>query len=117
MRTNHPLLFQIARPVEDEGTSSFRFEYIRFEHGSRPLPWGEQAHWIPAVDVYGNEEIVVVEVHLPGLEPGEARVEFGTNWVRVAGHRRPIDIPGRRDFFHVEIARGEFQRLISLPDG
>jgi HSP20 family molecular chaperone IbpA len=117
MRTNLPSLIRIAHPDSDESPGSFRLEYIRIEHGSRPLPWGEQAQWIPAVDVYGNEECVILEIHLPGVQPEETQLEFGSSWVRVMGQRRHIDIPGRREFYHVEIARGDFQRLINLPEG
>lgn len=117
MRTNPPPRVKIVRPEDEEASGGFRFEYIRIEHGTRPLPWGEQAHWIPAVDVYGNEQAVVVEVHLPGIEPAETQIDFGGNWVRIVGRRRPIEISGRSEFFHVEIARGDFQRLITLPEG
>lgn len=102
---------------DDEPVGSFRFEYIRVEQSSRPLPWGERAHWIPAVDVCGNDKVVVLEVHIPGVLPDEFRCEFGANWIRIIGSRRDISLSGRQEFYHVEIARGNFERLISLPDG
>lgn len=101
----------------DDVTSTFHFEFLRIEEGNRPLPWGEHAQWIPAVDVFGNENVVALEVHIPGVLPEEARVEFGPNWVRISGIRNDIEISGRREFFHVEIARGHFQRLVNLPEG
>lgn len=102
---------------DDEHSRTFRFEYIRVEHGNRPLPWGERAQWIPAVDVYGNDQRVVIEIHVPGVLPEEIRFEFGAKWVRVQGSRRDAEIAGRREFFHVEISRGNFERVISLPEG
>ncbi len=106
-----------AFAADQEESGSFRFEYIRIEQGNRPLPWGEHAQWIPAVDVFGNEHLVAIEVHVPGVQQDEARVTFGPNWVRIEGVRKDIDISGRREFFHVEIARGHFLRVVTLPDG
>jgi len=106
-----------AFAADEEASGSFRFEYVRVEQGNRPLPWGEQAQWIPAVDVFGNDNVVAIEAHIPGVLPEEAHVEFGSNWVRIEGTRKDIEISGRREFFHVEIARGHFLRIVSLPNG
>ncbi|MCC6476915.1 Hsp20/alpha crystallin family protein [bacterium] len=96
---------------------SFRFEYVHIEHGCRPLPWSEPALWVPAIDLFGNEERVVLEVHLPGIRPEDTQVEYGINWVRVSGSRGSIDLEGNKRFYHIEVSRGEFQRLITLPEG
>ncbi|MCL4306626.1 Hsp20/alpha crystallin family protein [bacterium] len=118
MRDKIPLLARIARPKRRrEDIREFRFEYIRIEQGTRPLPWGEQSQWVPPVDVYGNEQSLVVEVHLPGVRPEDTRIEFGQNFVRVSGSRHDVEVAGRRDYFHMEIERGQFQRVIQLPEG
>jgi len=103
--------------ADEEASGSFRFEYIRIEQCNRPLPWGEHAQWIPAVDIFGNERLVALEVHVPGVLPEEVQVTFGSSWVRFEGVRKDIEILGRREFFHVEIARGHFLRVVTLPDG
>ncbi|MCB9391079.1 MAG: Hsp20/alpha crystallin family protein [Calditrichaeota bacterium] len=95
----------------------FRFEYIRIEQGSRPLPWGGQAQWVPAVDILGNEELLIIEVHLPGVRPDDTRVEIEAGYLRVQGIRQDAAISGRREFLHMEIERGSFQRVIQLPEG
>lgn len=101
---------------EDSG-GSFRFEYLRIEHGYRPIPWGEQSQWIPPIDLYANELMVVLEVHLPDVAPEEMTVEFIQTRVRISGLRKDISLSGRREFFHVEIPRGPFMREIVLPNG
>ncbi|MCB1058687.1 MAG: Hsp20/alpha crystallin family protein [Calditrichaeota bacterium] len=96
---------------------SFRFEYLRIESGHRPIPWSEHTQWSPAIDLYGNESVVVLEVHLPDIAPEETTIEFIQNRVRISGQRKDIGLPGRREFFHVEIPRGHFQREVVLPNG
>jgi HSP20 family molecular chaperone IbpA len=102
---------------DQKSGGSFRLEYLRIEHGHRPMPWGEQSQWIPAIDLYGNEQIVVLEVHLPDVTPEDMHVEFHQNRVVISGVRQGVNLTGRREFFHVEIPRGPFKREVVLPNG
>lgn len=101
----------------DDSSGSFRFEYIRIEQGSRPSPWSESAQWVPPMDVYGTEHAVFIEVLLPGILPDETQLELNNDQIRVSGFRRDIDVTGRSEFYHVEISRGNFLRVVSLPKG
>ncbi|MBK6909794.1 MAG: Hsp20/alpha crystallin family protein [bacterium] len=113
----HSPLRVLSAQNNDESGGSFRLEYIRIEQGSRPLPWSEPTQWVPAIDVVGTEDAVVLEIHLPGIQPDDTQLEITSDQVRISGVRRDIDVTGRSEFYHVEIARGHFLRVISLPKG
>jgi len=107
----------LANQEENEMTGSYRFEYIRIEQGSRPIPWSEPAQWVPLIDVYGTEQAVVLEILLAGICPEDTQIDLNHDHIRISGARRDIDVSGRGEFYHVEIPRGHFHRVIALPKG
>lgn len=72
--------------------------------------------FVPRVDVYhcGEEPArVVVEVELPGVDPGAIGLEVRGRRLLVGGERRASDSQTRR-YQQLEIAQGSFGRAIDL---
>lgn len=61
--------------------------------------------------------MVVLEVHIPDVEPESVCVEYDANRIRISGLRNDVSLSGRREFYRVEIPRGNFLRDIAIPEG
>ncbi len=70
--------------------------------------------WTPLVDVYGGDRHTVVVVELPGLDPGEARLDVTPNSLTVSGTRKSLSYPELSPL-GMEIPSGQFERLVHLP--
>lgn len=83
------------------------------------LRGGEQAatgSWTPGVDVAETNEELIVEIDLPGLEPGSLRVTAENGNLSVEGIRLPPparDLPGA-EVLHDEREFGPFQLAVPL---
>ena len=71
--------------------------------------------WVPPVDVFYVEgpSRAVVHVELPGVDPATIDLEVRGRQLVVRGTRPATDPDGRR-YQQVEIARGEFRRVVEL---
>jgi HSP20 family protein len=68
-----------------------------------------------AVDIYDEKESIVVEMHIPGVQPDHVDISVEDDRLRVSGSREEDTEVGDRNYFHQEIRRGEFERYVSLP--
>ncbi|MGA7103994.1 MAG: Hsp20/alpha crystallin family protein [Candidatus Deferrimicrobiaceae bacterium] len=71
--------------------------------------------WTPAVDIYENNEFVVVKAELPGVEKDRISVEVKEGILTLRGERG-FDRELKKESYHrIERAYGSFQRSFSLP--
>ena len=74
-----------------------------------------RAGFLPAVDVaYANDPPrAIVTAELAGIDPAEIEIEIEGRKLLLSGSRRPVE--SRTDIYQqVEIARGQFRRVIEL---
>jgi HSP20 family molecular chaperone IbpA len=69
----------------------------------------------PPLDVIGTERELVFELGVPGIERGDVTVEATGAELMVSG-ARPLRAIDGRIYFHAEMPRGPFRRLVSLPE-
>jgi HSP20 family molecular chaperone IbpA len=69
----------------------------------------------PPVDVIGTEQEVVVELGVPGVDRGDVDVELSGDTLVVTGARSTQAALDGRIYFHAEMPRGPFRRVVSLP--
>src|SRR5262249_39991882 len=69
----------------------------------------------PPVDVLNDEREVLVQVAAPGVDPKEARVQRTGELVVISGVRQGQSLSNGRTYFHAEIPRGPFHRVVRLP--
>jgi HSP20 family protein len=72
-------------------------------------------NWNPAVDVYEDQNQIVLEADLPGLKPGEFELSIENNMLTLKGERR-FEKKGEEGNYHrVERSYGSFTRSFTLP--
>jgi len=95
----------------------FRDAFGSLERLAPVLP-ARPREWTPACDVLTRGEDLVVRFELPGVDPEEEpeiTVEDGMLCVR--GERRFEEEEGGEGYLRREVARGSFERAVSLPEG
>jgi HSP20 family protein len=92
-------VFQVPRFFSDEGLVS--------------------GNWNPAVDVYEDQNGIVLEADLPGLKPGEFELSIENNVLTLKGERKfeknASENQGEGNYHRVERSYGSFTRSFTLP--
>jgi HSP20 family protein len=74
--------------------------------------------WNPAVDIFENDNDVVVKVELPGMDPKNIDVRLENNVLMLKGERRFEKDPKEtkeENYHRVEREYGTFSRAFALP--
>ena len=87
----------------------------QFFHVSRPEV--RQPSWEPPADVLETEELVVVLVALPGVDPENVQAVIEDQTLVVIGDRTMPKELGRVYVHRMELPLGRFQRKVRLPRG
>ena len=97
----------------------FRGEMDRmFEHflgGWCPTTLSGEGLWGPAIDVRETENEVIVDVEIPGLEPGDLDVSVTDGRLTVKGEKKLEREEKKGDFRLAERSYGSFSRTVDLP--
>lgn len=86
------------------------FEDILVEH----LPSFAQG-WGYNVDMYEDNDNVIVEMQVSGVKPENMDIEVNDNILRVIGSREEEKEKKGKHFFRKEIQHGSFERTLILP--
>lgn len=70
----------------------------------------------PAVDVYEEDDNVIVKAELPGVEKNEVNVEVTDHMVTISGEKKKEEKINRQDYYRFERSYGAFNRTIMLPE-
>ncbi len=83
----------------------------------RPLPASENIAWEPPVDMLELEDMVLIIVALPGIDPDHVETVIEDGSLRVSGRREhPPEL--RTAVIHrLELPQGRFERRVPLPPG
>jgi HSP20 family protein len=71
--------------------------------------------WNPSVDIFENDNDVVVKVELPGMDPRNIDVTLEKNVLMVKGERRFEKETKEENYHRVEREYGTFSRSFALP--
>lgn len=69
----------------------------------------------PAVDVFENQEEVIVKAELPGLTKGDIQVNVTGSTVTLSGEKKKEEEVKDEDYTYQERKYGRFSRSVSLP--
>lgn len=71
--------------------------------------------WTPVVDIYENDQSLVLKAELPGFDPKdvEVRIEDGTLYLK--GERKFENDLKKENYHRIERSYGSFARTFSLP--
>ncbi|QQG34883.1 MAG: Hsp20/alpha crystallin family protein [Deltaproteobacteria bacterium] len=68
-----------------------------------------------AVDVYEDNDQVIAEMHIAGIDPKKIDVEVDGELLKISGMREVKKEYEHKNYFHREIVYGDFERIIALP--
>jgi len=71
--------------------------------------------WLPAIDMHGTRNDLVLKVELPGVNDKDVAVSITGDLLTIKGERRWDDETKDQKFLHVERVYGRFERLSQLP--
>ncbi len=70
----------------------------------------------PAVDIFEDDDAVLVRVELPGVRPEDVQIDASEQMLTVRGERRRESAAKPGGYHRVERAFGAFSRSFRLPD-
>jgi HSP20 family protein len=73
--------------------------------------------WVPAVDVWENEDELVYVFDLPGIPQDKIEVEYADGAVTVSAERERSEELSNDRFYRFERRYGTFTRTVALPQG
>ena len=79
------------------------------------VPQLEKERWFPAADVYETDNEIIVCVDVSGVDPHKISVVAEQNILTVSGNRRVPLQENIKNIHQLEIERGSFKRIITLP--
>lgn len=71
----------------------------------------------PAVDIFEQDDAVVVKAELPGMKKEDINVELNDGVLRITGEKKREEKVEKKDYYRLERSVGSFERRISLPSG
>lgn len=70
----------------------------------------------PAVDIFEDDDAVLVRVELPGVRPEDVQIDATEHMLTVRGERRRESAARPGGYHRIERAFGAFSRSFRLPD-
>ena len=104
--------FELMRRFTDELDRVFEGLGIARGFGA-----GEIKTWTPSVEVFQQDNNLVVRAELPGMDSGDVRIEITDDGLVIEGERRCEHEERLEGGYRSEIEYGRFHRLIPLPEG
>ncbi|HEY2941414.1 MAG TPA: Hsp20/alpha crystallin family protein [Vicinamibacteria bacterium] len=77
--------------------------------------WALGGTWAPAVDIYEQENNIVLKAELPGVDPKDVDIRLENNTLTLRGERKFDNEVKKENYHRVERAYGAFTRSFTLP--
>ena len=72
--------------------------------------------WSPAVDIFENENSLILKADLPDIDPKAVGIQLENGTLTLKGERKFEHQDNNRGFHRIERSYGSFVRAFSLPD-
>lgn len=102
----------------------FRREFEQILNHFFSLPWMQEpiphmATFIPPVEAFLDNKTkkYYLRVALPGVDPTDLKLNVQGNTLTLSGERKFTQEMKELDYLHREIHYGNFERLLTLPEG
>ncbi len=105
---------EFERMLEDFWCRPFPSFFSPFPSLFRPLR-GDVFGGGPALDVYENEDHVVVKAEIPGLTKKDVQVKITGTSLTLTGEKKKEEEVKEDDYSYSERSYGKFSRTLSLP--
>jgi HSP20 family protein len=80
-----------------------------------PAVRGNQFGFTPAVDMYEDQDNIVIETQLGGIDPDKVDIAIENNVLTFKGQSEKKSEVDEKNYYRKEIRRGSFYRTIPLP--
>jgi HSP20 family protein len=105
-------------PFRDLMTTQREFDRL-FKEAFNPF-FGENdlstRTWAPPVDIFEDENDIVLKAELPGVDPKDVEVKVEDNTLYLKGERKFEKEVKEENYHRVERSYGSFARSFSLPN-
>lgn len=71
--------------------------------------------WSPAVDMFDDDDKIVIKAELPGMDKKDISVDIENRVLTLSGERNYDNEVKEENFYRREIASGKFKRAFNLP--
>ncbi len=102
--------FRDLMSIQGELNRLFGRTYGGSESGS-----AASGSWMPPLDIYEGKDKFVINVELPGIEPGDVDISVEDSTLTIRGERKFYREVDEDSFHRVERRYGTFARSLSLP--
>ena len=75
----------------------------------------EEMEFSPNIDIYEEENDVVVKAELPGMKKEDIEISLTEDSITVAGEKKAEHRVEKKNFYRFESSYGSFSRTMSLP--
>jgi HSP20 family protein len=79
--------------------------------GEEMLSWG----WNPVVDIYDNDDNIVIKAELPGVDKKDISVDIKDRVLTLKGERSANNEVNEDNYYRKESTYGKFERSFTLP--
>jgi HSP20 family protein len=101
-------MFSFRRPLS-RVFDDFFLPHTTTEDGS--LTWG----WNPVVDIYDNENDIVIKAELPGVSKKDIEIDIKDRVLTLKGERSADNEAKEDNYYRRERTYGRFERSFTLP--
>ena len=70
---------------------------------------------MPRVDVIDRDDEIIVKAEVPGVDKKNLDISVTDNTVSIKGSTSHEEKEEKDDYYHCEISRGSFSRVVTLP--
>ena len=90
-----------------------------FDDASYPVFKGDEelamCNWNPVVDIYDNEDNIVIKAELPGIDKKDIVIDVKDRVLTLKGERSLDNEVKEENFYRRERAFGKFERAFTFP--
>lgn len=103
--------FRELRGLQDEMNRLFNLGVSRSGNGEDIV----RGAWSPSVDIFENQDKIVLEAELAGMKPEEVDISIENNVITLKGERKFEKTEDKDNYHRVERSYGSFVRSFTLP--
>lgn len=71
--------------------------------------------FVPALDVYQDNDSVIVETPLPGIDPDKVNISVENDVLTIEGETSKKSEVDEKNYYRKEVRTGSFHRAVALP--
>ena len=79
------------------------------------LPNFQHNAFVPSLDIYQDQDNVVVETPLAGIKPEDVKISIANDVLTIEGHTEKKSEVEDKNYWRQEVRAGSFHRSVALP--